>query len=135
MKIYLLNDHTAYLIDDKAERITVINGETDTGCLIVEGERFPVRNGEEGLPRLPELIGHVRAHYTDARGIRWRIINPRMVHGVPYSAVDGSALELRLLIDGQAREIERLTRELLDLRGQIEPDALGHMNIGGEENE
>ena len=135
MKIYLLNDHTAYLIDDKAERITVINGETDTGCLIVEGERFPVRNGEEGLPRLPELIGHVRAHYTDDRGIRWRIINPRMVHGVPYSAVDGSTLELRLLIDGQAREIERLTRELLDVRGQIQPDALGYMNIGGEENE
>ena len=135
MKIYLLNDHTAYLIDDKAERITVINGETDTGCLIVEGERFPVRNGEEGLPRLPELIGHVRAHYTDDRGIRWRIINPRMVHGVPYSAVDGSTLELRLLIDGQAREIERLTRELLDVRGQIQPDSLGHMNIGGEENE
>jgi hypothetical protein len=135
MKIYLLNDHTAYLIDDKAERVTVVNGETEAGVLHVEGERFPVRNGEEGLPRLPELIGHVRAHYTDARGIRWRILHPRMVHGVPYSAVDGSTLELRLLIDGQAREIERLTRELLDLRGQIEPDALGHMNIGGEENE
>lgn len=135
MKIYLLNDHTAYLIDDKAERITVINGETDTGYLIVEGERFPVRNGQEGLPLNPELIGHVRAHYTDDRGIRWRIINPRMVHGVPYSAVDNNTLTLRLLIDRQAREIERLTRELLDVRGQIQPDSLGHMNIGGEENE
>lgn len=135
MKIYLLNDHTAYLIDDKAERITVINGETDTGYLIVEGERFLVRNGQEGLPLNPELIGHVRAHYTDGRGIRWRIINPRMVHGVPYSAVDNNTLTLRLLIDRQAREIERLTRELLDVRGQIQPDSLGHMNIGGEENE
>lgn len=135
MKIYLLNNHEAYLIDDKAERVTVVNGETEAGCLHVEGERFPVRNGENGLPCLPELIGHVRAHYTDARGIRWRILDPRMVRGVPYSAVDRSTLELRLLIDGQAREIERLTRELLDLRGQIEPDALGHMNIGGEENE
>lgn len=135
MKIYLLNNHEAYLIDDKAERITVINGETDTGCLIVEGERFPVQNGQEGLPLNPELIGHVRAHYTDARGIRWRIINPRMVHGVPYSAVDNNTLTIRLLIDRQAREIERLTRELLDVRGQIQPDSLGHMNIGGEENE
>ncbi len=135
MKIYLLNNHEAYLIDDKTERITVINEETDTGCLIVEGDRFPVRNGQEGLPQNPELIGHVRAHYTDARGIRWRIINPRMVHGVPYSAVDNNTLTLRLLIDRQAREIERLTRELLDVRGQIQPDSLGHMNIGGEENE
>ena len=135
MKLHLLNNHTAYLIDDKNDRITVINGETEDGCLHIEGERFPVRNGEEGLPCLPELIGHVRAHYTDARGIRWRILNPRMVRGVPYSAVDGNILELRLLVDKQAREIERLTRELLDLRGQIQPDALGHMNIGGEENE
>ena len=135
MKIYLLNDHTAYLIDDKNDSLAVVNGETDTGCLIIEGERFPVRNGQEGLPCLPELIGHVRAHYTDDRGIRWRILNPRMVRGVPYSAVDGNILELRLLVDKQEREIERLTRELLDLRGQIQPDALGHMNIGGEENE
>lgn len=135
MKIYLLNDRTAYLVNDKDDRVIVVNGETETGCLHVEGEQFPVKNGQAGLPRMAEMIGHVRAHYTDARGIRWRILNPRMVHGVPYSAVDRSTLELRLLIDGQAREIERLTRELLDLRGQIEPDALGHMNIGGEENE
>lgn len=135
MKIYLLNNHEAYLIDDKAERITVINEETDAGYLIVEGERFLVRNGQEGLPQNPELIGHVRAHYMDDCGIRWRIINPRMVRGVPYSAVDNNTLTLRLLIDRQAREIERLTRELLDVRGQIQPDSLGHMNIGGEENE
>ena len=135
MKIYLLNDHTAYLEDDKTDTVTVMGGETETGCLIIEGDSFPVRNGDEGLPRCPELIGHVRAHYTDARGVRWKIISPRMIHGTPYSAVDRNTLSLRLLIDKQAREIERLTRELLDVRGQIQPDALGHMNIGGEENE
>ena len=135
MKIYLLNNHEAYLIDDKKETVTVINGETETGCLVVEGERFPVKNGEEGLPRQQELIGHVRVQYVDGRGVRWKVISPRMVHGVAYSFVDKNILELRLLIDRQAREIERLTRELLDVRGQIQPDSLGHMNIGGEENE
>lgn len=51
MKIYLLNDHTAYLVDDKDDRVTVVNGETETGCLHVEGDRFPVRSGECCLHR------------------------------------------------------------------------------------
>lgn len=135
MKLILLNNHEALLTDDKRPVVTVVNG--GTGVLVVNGERFPMESGKTPNPTLPDLIGHVRVYFEDTRGIRWRAIRPRMVAGVPYTAIDPMTACVRLmeLTDRQAREIERLTKELLELRGKIQPDSLGFLNIGGKENE
>ena len=135
MKIYLLNNHEAVVVNDHKD--TVITEPAVGGTLTVEGMRRAIASEQTLAPVYPELRGHVRASFTNEGGIRYKIIRPRVDNGVLYSAVDyvNGYMELRLLIDRQAREIERLTRELLDLRGQIEPDALGHMNIGGENHE
>lgn len=135
MKIHLLNNHEAVVVNDRKD--TVITEPAVGGTLTVEGMRCAIVSEQTHAPVYPELRGHVRASFINENGIRYKIIRPCIDNGVLYSAVDyvNGYMELRLLIDRQAREIERLTRELLDLRGQIEPDALGHMNIGGEENE
>lgn len=135
MKIYLLNNHEAVVVND--HRDTVCVEPAVGGTLTVEGTGDEIISEQTISPVYPKLRGYVRASFTDARGVRYKIIRPRVDNGALYSAVDyvGGYMELRLLIDRLEREIERLTRELLDVRGQIQPDALGHMNIGGEENE
>lgn len=135
MKIYLLNNHEAVVVNDHKD--TVITVPAVGGTLTVEGMGHAIALEQTHAPVYPDLHGHVRASFTNEGGIRYKIIRPRVDNGVLYSAVDyvNGYMELRLLIDRQAREIERLTRELLDVRGQIQPDSLGHMNIGGEENE
>ena len=135
MKIYLLNNHEAIVVNDHRETVSV--EPAVDGVLTVEGVRREITSEQTLAPLYPDLRGYVRASFTNGRGIRYRIIRPRVDNGSLYSAVDyvNGYMELRLFIDRMEREIERLTRELLDVRGQIQPDALGHMNIGGEENE
>ena len=135
MKLHLLTTHRAIAVNDNAPVVSV--EPAVDGVLVVNGREYAVTSGKTETPIMPETSGMVKAYFRDKRGIRYGVITPRVDHGNLYTAVDfsGGYVEKRLLIDNQAREIERLTRELLDLRGQIQPDALGHMNIGGEENE
>ena len=135
MKIYLMNNHEAVVVNDHGETVCV--EPAVDGVLVVNGRAYAVTSGRTETPRMSEPGGIVKAYFQDKRGIRYGVITPRVDQGNLYTAVDfaGGYVDMRLLIDRQAREIERLTRELLDLRGQIQPDALGHMNIGGEENE
>lgn len=135
MKLYLLTTHEALAVKDNSPTVTVEPAES--GTLVVDGRAYAVTPGKTETPRMSETNGSVKAYFQDRRGIRYGVINPRVDQGSLYTAIDfaGGYVELRILIDRQAREIERLTRELLDVRGRIEPDALGHMNIGGEENE
>ena len=134
MKIRLLLNHTALIEDDRKPTVTV--SPPCAGTLVVEDQRLPVTDGTPN-PRLPGVIGYVKAVFTDERGIRYPVINPHIKAEVPYSAVDFTKEFFHLVgyVDTLAREVERLTQELLDMRAQIEPDALGHLNIGGNENE
>ena len=75
MRIILLNNHEAIVKDDKQPTVTLVNA--DNGTLVVEGERFAVKNGVKN-PCIPDMIGIVRAYFEDARGVRWRVIKPRI---------------------------------------------------------
>lgn len=134
MKIQLLADRTALLLDDRRGVVSI--EPACEGVLELEGEKFPLRTGS-AVPRNPELIGHVRVVFTPTGGVRHVGINPHMKDGVPFSALDYARGYAPMLIrmDNMAREIRQLTQELLDLRARIEPDSLGFLNIGGNENE
>lgn len=135
MTIHLLLNHTALIEDDRKTTVTVY--PPCAGTLAVEDNRFTMAPTGSPIPRLPGVIGYVKAVFIDERGIRYPVINPHVKAEVPYSAVDFTKEYFRVVryVDTLAREVERLTQELLDMRAQLEPDALGHLNIGGEENE
>ena len=134
MKIILLNGNEALLTDDKQEVVTIVNGEG--GALVVCGKRFEIEPGKTPNPVIPDAIGFVRAHFEDQRGIRWRVLRPRLsASRIPYSSVDYTAeyIKLRTYLDRIDRKNEELHAEMLDLRAMVEPDSLGFLNIEGEE--
>lgn len=131
MIIHLLLNHTALIEDDRKPTVTV--SPHYAGTLTVEGIDYPIAPEGTPTPRIQGVIGYVKAYYTDALGIRYPITNPHIKNETVCSMVDFSKgyYEIVGYVDTLAREIERLTQELLDLRAQIEPDALGHITNGG----
>ena len=135
MHIHLLLNHTALIEDDRKPTVTV--SPPYAGTLTVEGTEYPINPEGTPTPSISGVIGYVKAYYTDHLGIRYPVINPHIKNETVCSMVDFSKgyFELVGYVDTLAREIERITQELLDLRAQIEPDALGHITNGGEQNE
>lgn len=135
MHVHLLHNHTALIEDDRKPTVTV--SPPYAGTLTVEGIDYPIAPEGTPTPRISGVIGYVKAYYTDSLGIRYPVINPHIKNETVCSMVDFSKgyYELIGYVDTLAREIERLTQELLDLRAQIEPDALGHITNGGKQNE
>lgn len=131
MRIHLLLNHTALIEDDRKPTVTVC--PPYAGTLTVEGTEYPINPEGTPTPRISGVIGYVKAYYTDALGIRYPVSNPHIKNETVCSMVDFSKgyFEIVGYVDTMAREIERLTQELLDLRAQIEPDALGHITNGG----
>ncbi|MBP3667195.1 MAG: hypothetical protein J6K29_09100 [Clostridia bacterium] len=135
MKITLLLNHTALIEDDRKPTVTV--SPPYAGTLTVEGIDYPIAPEGTPTPRITGVIGYVKAFYTDSLGIRYPVINPHIKNETVCSMVDFSKgyFEMVGYVDTLAREIEQLTQELLDLRAQIEPDALGHIIDGGNNSE
>lgn len=135
MIIRLLLNHTALIEDDRKPTVTV--SPPYAGTLSVEGNDYSIAPEGTPTPRISGVIGYVKAYYTDSLGIRYPVINPHIKNETVCSMVDFSRgyYELVGYVDTLAREIERITQELLDLRAQIEPDALGHITNGGKQNE
>lgn len=135
MNIRLLLKHAALIEDDRKPTVTV--SPPYAGTLTVEGIDYPINPEGTPTPRISGVIGYVKAYYTDSLGIRYPVINPHIKNETVCSMVDFSKgyFEMAGYVDTLAREIERLTQELLDLRAQVEPDALGHIIDGGNINE
>lgn len=135
MHIHLLLNHTALIEDDRKPTVTVYTPYA--GTLTVEGIDYPIAPEGTPTPRISGVIGYVKAYYTDSLGIRYPVINPHIKNETVCSMVDFTKefFEMAGYVDTLAREIERLTQELLDLRAQVEPDALGHILDGGNINE
>lgn len=127
MKIQLLADHTALLLDDR--RGTVSIEPACEGVLELEGEKFPLRTGSP-VPRNPELIGHVRVVFTPTGGVRHVGINPHMKDGVPVSHIDYTAayLPMRLKIDELERQVDKLARAVHTLETDRKKNALGFLH-------
>ena len=125
MKIHLLRDHTALLVDDGKPTVSV--EPFAVGTLEVEGHPFNI--GARGTPNpcLPELIGCAHVSFTDGRGVRYVGIRPRFVKGIPYSAIDftGEYVNLRIRMDALERQVENIAKELHALAAENKHNALG----------
>jgi hypothetical protein len=128
-------NRTAMLVDDKKDVVTVKGGEN--GTLTIEDEKFDIVSGKTEIPKVPEMIGYVRAVYTDVNGIRYTVRKPHIKNQTPYTVIESTSACVELLIenDKQARQIERLNEEIRELRAMIKPRGLGHLKIGGQKNE
>lgn len=127
MKIQLLADRTALLLDDRRGTVS-IEPECE-GVLELEGKKFPLRTGNP-VPRNPELIGHVRVVFTPTGGVRHVGINPHMKDGVPVSRIDYTAayLPMRLKIDELERQVDKLARAVHTLEADRKKNALGFLH-------
>lgn len=127
MKIQLLADRTALLLDDR--RGTVSIEPACEGVLELEGEFLPLRTGSP-VPRNPELIGHVRVVFTPTGGVRHVGINPHMKDGVPVSHIDYTAayLPMRLKIDELERQVDKLASAVHTLEADRKKNALGFLH-------
>ena len=135
MHIHLRLNHTALIEDDRKPIVTV--SPPYAGTLTVEGIDYPINPEGTQTPRITGVIGYVKAYYTDSLGIRYPVVNPHIKNETVCSMVDFSQgyFEMVGYVDTLVREIEQLTQELLDLRAQVEPDALGHIIDGGNIND
>lgn len=134
MKIQLLADRTALLLDDRRGTVS-IEPECE-GVLELEGKKFPLRTGSP-VPRNPELIGHVRVVFTPTGGVRHVGINPHMMDGVPVSRIDYTAayLPMRLKIDELERQVDKLARAVHTLEADRKKNALGFLHHNTKKKE
>lgn len=125
MRILLLNQHEAIIIDDKTDVVTVephVNG-----VLTVNGTDYPIRDG--GIPPVPEDRNNVRAAFTTEDGITFTVLHPRIYKGMLTTCFDpySYAIESRIHIDQLEKALEKTRQELAELRGSIKYDAAGFL--------
>ena len=125
MKIILLNQHEAVVIDDGRKTVTV--EPEANGDLVVNGSKFPVTVGGEA-PDLGDKK-HVNAVFMTTSGVVYRILAPSVYKGVLTTRFDPYtyAVESRLHIDRLEKELEKTREELRALKGSIKYDALGYL--------
>lgn len=130
MKIHLLRTHTALIEDDRKPTVAV--SPPYSGTLTVEGTEYPITPEGTPTPRISGVIGYVKAYYTDSLGIRYPVINPHIKNETVCSMVDFSKgyFELVGYVDTIARENEQLRQDLRETAALVQPNSLGHLNIG-----
>ncbi len=134
MKIYLLMDHTALLVNDRKDTVRI--EPVCAGTLEIEGRAFPMENGSP-TPVLPELIGHVRVIFTPEGGPKYVGIRPHMDAGVPASRIDYAAayVPLRTKLDELERQVENLAAQLHALSAESKHDAMGFLTHNTKKTE
>ena len=130
MKIHLRLDYTALIEDDRKPTVTV--SPPYAGTLTVEGIDYPINPEGTPTPRISGVIGYVKAYYTDSLGIRYPVINTHIKNETVCSMVDLSKgyFELVGYVDTIARENEQLRQDLRETAALVQPNSLGHLNIG-----
>lgn len=134
MKIYLLMDHTALLVNDHKDTVKI--EPVCAGVLEIEGESYRIGNGSP-VPLRKDLIGHVRVVFTPDGGGRYVGIRTHMDVGVPTSRIDYAAayLPLRLKQDELERQVDELAKQLHELRAMNQHNALGFLTHNTKKSE
>ena len=126
MKIHLLIDRKALLVDDKQTKVTIEpDGE---GTLEIEGFSFPIKSGSE-IPRMTDIIGNVTVVFISQKGVRYKAIRTRMKEGIPYSYIDyiSEYIQMRIKMDQMERRLDILAEEYHKLSANNKRDALGFL--------
>lgn len=112
MKIYLLNNHEAVVVNDHGDTVCV--DPAVGGMLVVNGQEYPIEVGGNAPNLGGETAAHVKAAFVKEGGVVYTVIAPRLYKGVLTSRPDpyAYAIECRLHIDRVERELEAAREEL-----------------------
>lgn len=134
MKIYLLMDHTALLVNDHKDTVRI--EPACSGILEIEGTSYKIENGGVA-PYRKDLIGHVHVIFTTQSGQRYIGIRPHMDAGVAVSHIDYAAayVPLRLKLDELERQVDELAKAYHVLAAQSKHDALGFLTHNTKKSE
>ncbi len=132
MRIYLLADRTVLLVDDRRQTVTV--EPKLSGKLYINKECFELEAEGSAVPVCKDESGTCRIKFKTKAGIVYKGERALLKDGVPYSVADYATgyIPLRLKMDELERQNNRLVADFHKLAAAIEPDALGIINIGGE---
>ena len=131
MKLYLMADRSALLVDDRRPTVTV--EPAIAGTLTIDNERFEIEADGSPEPVSKTESGVCHVWFESKEGIRYKGERTMLRNGVPHSVADYATgyVPLRLMLDDLQRQNDRLTADFHKLAAEIEPDSLGHINIGG----
>lgn len=131
MKLYLMTDRSAILVDDLTPTVTVV--PEIAGTMTIDDESFEIEASGSPVPVAKTESGICHVQFETKEGIRYRGERTVLRNGVPHSVADYASgyVALRLKQDDLERQNDRLTAEFHKLAAEIEPDSLGHINIGG----
>lgn len=112
MKIYLLNNHEAVVVNDHRETVSV--EPTVDGTLVVSGKEYPIKAGGDAPDLGGETAAHIKAAFVKDGGVVYTVIAPRLYKGVLTSHPDPYAysIECRLHLDRVEKELEAVREEL-----------------------
>lgn len=129
MRVYLLHDRSALLVDDRQKTVTV--EPRVAGVMTVDDEEFEIMAEGSPVPVTKNESGICHVKFTTEAGVVYKGERTSLKGGTPYSTADYAAgyVPLRLMLDDLARKSDELFRIAADLQ----PDSLGHLNIGGNE--
>ena len=112
MKIYLLNNHEAMVINDHRKTVSV--EPAVDGTLIVSGKEYPIKVGGDAPDLGGETAAHIKAAFVKDGGVVYTVIAPRLYKGVLTTHLDpyAYAIECRLRVDLVEKELEKVREEL-----------------------
>lgn len=132
MKIYLINDHTAYIRGEKCPNVSITPNDdlNEELTLEIAGKAYTLREGEPA-PRVLNVNGYVPAVIYDRHRIKYIVKYPYVAGGKLISDVDFTREFFETL-----ERLDRAERSMADIRGElretaamVKSNSMRHLNI------